>query len=201
MSSIKQIIKFIIFLRFINYIYNRVILKINNVKIPLKLNINGRVYITNKGKIIFGNNIRINSGKNFNVIGGGIRTNITVLKNAIFEIGNNVGLSNSTFFCQNSITIEDDVLIGGNCKFYDTDFHSLNYDSRLNPYKNNTPDETVKTSPIMVKKGAWIGGHCIVLKGVTIGEKSIVGAGSVVTKNIPEKEIWAGNPAKYIRNI
>ncbi len=103
------------------------------------------------------------------------------------------------FFCENNITIEDDVLIGGNCKFYDTDFHSLDYSTRINPYKNNVPDNGIKTATVIVKKGAWIGGHSIILKGVTIGSKSVIGAGSVVSKNIPDKEIWAGNPIRFIK--
>lgn len=57
------------------------------------------------------------------------------------------------------------------------------------------------TSPVVIKDGVFIGAHCIILKGVTIGEKSIIGAGSVVTKSIPDGEIWAGNPAKFIRRI
>jgi acetyltransferase-like isoleucine patch superfamily enzyme len=54
-------------------------------------------------------------------------------------------------------------------------------------------------SPIVVKKGAWVGAAAILLKGVTIGEGSIVGAGSVVTTDVPPFEIWAGNPAKFLR--
>lgn len=57
------------------------------------------------------------------------------------------------------------------------------------------------TSPVVIKDGAFIGAHCIILKGVTIGENSIVGAGSVVTKSIPDGEIWAGNPVKFIRRV
>ena len=57
------------------------------------------------------------------------------------------------------------------------------------------------TIPVVIKDGAFIGAHCIILKGVSIGEKSVVGAGSVVTKSIPDGEIWAGNPAKFIRRI
>ena len=55
--------------------------------------------------------------------------------------------------------------------------------------------------PVVIKDGAFIGAHTIVLKGVTIGERSIVGAGSVVTRSIPDYEIWAGNPAKFIKKV
>lgn len=93
------------------------------------------------------------------------------------------------------------MLIGGNCKFYDTDFHSLNYSDRMRPYLLNMPDENIVNKDILIKKGAFIGGHSIILKGVTIGENSIVGAGSVVSKSIPDNEIWAGSPVELIKKV
>jgi acetyltransferase-like isoleucine patch superfamily enzyme len=86
-------------------------------------------------------------------------------------------------------------MIGGGTKIYDTDFHSLEPAIRLGE------DNDISTKPVLIKSGAFIGAHCIVLKGVTIGQYSIIGAGSVVTKDIPDWEIWAGNPAKFIRRI
>ncbi|MBD8490085.1 hypothetical protein IFO69_15110 [Echinicola sp. CAU 1574] len=71
----------------------------------------------------------------------------------------------------------------------------------MSPYLNNIPDRTVKNRGINIEDGVWIGGHCIILKGVTIGERSVIGAGSVVSKNIPKNEVWAGNPAKFIKKI
>lgn len=59
----------------------------------------------------------------------------------------------------------------------------------------------MKTAPIKIKKGAFIGANSIILKGVEIGENSVIGAGSVVTQNVPDKEIWAGNPARFISYI
>ena len=58
-----------------------------------------------------------------------------------------------------------------------------------------------KILPVTIKDNAFIGAHSIILKGVTIGEKSIIGAGSVVARDVPDGEIWAGNPAKFIKNI
>jgi len=197
----KNIVKYIIYLKFISSIVNFLMLKRAKIKIPKDLVINGRIKILNKGKIFLGNNLRINSGKNYNIIGGDTRTNIIVTQKGNFSLGNNIGLSNSTFFCSKKIEIQDDVLIGGGCKFYDTDFHSLNCIQRMNPYKRNIPDNEIKTSEILIKKGAWIGGHCIILKGVTVGSRSVIGAGSVVSKSIPDNEIWAGSPAKFIRKV
>ncbi len=52
-----------------------------------------------------------------------------------------------------------------------------------------------------IEDNVFIGANCIILKGVKIGDRSIIGAGSVVTKNVPSDQIWAGNPAKFIREI
>ena len=60
-------------------------------------------------------------------------------------------------------------------------------------------DINAKTAPIHIKKFAFIGGSCIILKRVTIGENAVVAAGSVVTKDIPDNEVWGGNPAKFIK--
>ena len=59
----------------------------------------------------------------------------------------------------------------------------------------------MQAKPIIIEDDVFIGARCLVLKGVTIGRGAMVGAGSVVTKNIPPCEIWAGNPAKYIKSI
>ena len=131
-----------------------------------------------------------------NPAGGGQRDClIAVVNGGILEIGRNVGISNSSIYCKNHITIEDDVYIGVNSVIYDTDFHSIYADKRIN---GNTE---IKSAPVIIGRGAWIGGHCIILKGVSIGERAVVGAGSVVTHDIPSDEIWAGNPAKFIKRI
>lgn len=80
-------------------------------------------------------------------------------------------------------------------KIYDTDFHSILPEKRLNG------NVDVPTSPIIIGKRVFIGGHSIILKGVTIGDDSVIGAGSVVTKNIPSGEVWAGNPAKFLKKV
>ena len=80
---------------------------------------------------------------------------------------------------------------------FDTDFHSLDWRDR----KDGTDITKRKKASVVIKDLVFIGAHSIILKGVTIGEKSIVGAGSVVAKDIPDGEVWAGNPAKFVRRV
>lgn len=135
-----------------------------------------------------------NSIKN-NATGITGRCKIDVRKSATLEIGNNVGITLTTINCFNRIVIDDNVKIGFGTHIMDTDFHSLN------PLVRAGSDDDVKTAPIHIKKNVFIGAHCLIMKGVTIGENAIIGAGSIVTKSIPDNEIWGGNPAKFIKKI
>ena len=149
-----------------------------------------------KGTITIGSGIQLRAGKKYNMIGGDTRLILRTYKGGSIRIGKNVGISNSALVRMNHIEIEDNVMIGGNCKIWDTDFHSLNADERMDEY-----DTHINSAPIHIKKGAFIGANTILLKGVTIGEKSIIGAGSVVTKDIPDGQLWAGNPVRYIKKL
>ena len=90
------------------------------------------------------------------------------------------------------------VLMGGGIKIYSSDFHSLDYMHRRSI---DIDKQNKKSSPIHIGNDVFIGAGSTILKGVTIGDRSIIGAGSVVTKSIPSDEIWAGNPAKFIRKV
>ncbi len=175
--------------------YNFVQIKRFQVAYKGKLEINGRIYISGKG-ISLGKGVRINSGFRFNPIGGDTRTMMVTRGNGRIIIGENTGISNSAIVAYQLVEIGKNVLVGGSCKIYDTDFHSLSEKIRT-----SQPLEDIVSKPVIIKDGAFIGAHTIILKGVIIGENSIVGAGSVVTKSIPDREIWAGNPARFIRSI
>jgi len=156
----------------------------------------GFLFINNSGKIYLKDNIIINSNKFANMIGGDFRSSITVSKGGHLFIGSNVQISNSTIYCRDKIIIEDFVMVGGGCKIWDTDFHPIDIAQRkINPNYN------YKSFPIHIKKYAFIGADSIILKGVTIGENCVIGAGSVVRKDIPDNQIWAGNPAVYIKDV
>ena len=154
----------------------------------------GRLMIQGHGAYKIGNDVTINSKATANPIGGD-RTVFQAFPGGSIIIGNHVGLSHAILSSRVGVTIEDDVLIGAGVKIYDNDFHSLDYEDRMNG------DSRVAASPILIRKGAFIGAHAMILKGVTIGKHSVIGAGSVVTKDVPDGEIWAGNPARFVKRI
>lgn len=177
-------------------VLNKIKLHVKGFTYGKSLKTYGGIFIRGTGQIHIGNNVVVTSCRETNPIGGDTKTILFAKGNGKIKIGNHVGISNTAIIALGSIEIEDDVLIGANCKIYDHDFHALDYETR------NLPENRgVVPKPVIIKQGAFIGAHSIILKGVTVGVKSIVGAGSVVTKNIPDGEIWAGNPAKFIRTI
>lgn len=184
------------FLNIHNFIYNYLLFKIANVKYELFPTISGKIVKRGRGPLKFGNQCKINSSITANPVGLTTKCMFYIGPSGIIKIGNNVGISNSLLYSICSIIVEDDVMIGGGCQILDNDFHSLRYEDRI-----LFGDKNVNSAPISIKKGAFIGTSSIILKGVTIGERSIVAAGSVVTKSIPDDEIWGGNPAQKIKNL
>lgn len=151
----------------------------------------GRPRFRNLGEIQIGEGTRIISN-NTNLVGAYVKTALQTGTGGKIIIGSNCGISNCLMISQSSITIEDQVYIGGGTRIYDNDFHSVDPDLRLNQ------PHIIPTKPIVIKHRAFVGGHSIILKGVTIGMNSVIGAGSVVTSSVPDNEIWAGIPAKKI---
>ncbi len=150
-----------------------------------------------KGKMSIGRNFAMNNGIKGNPIGCYQRCTFVVDRDAELTIGENVGVSQAAIICHHKITIGNDVKIGGGVCIYDTDFHSL--DPNIRKSKEDIKHKVKK--PVIICDNAFIGAQSLILKGVTIGENSIVGAGSVVAKSIPANQIWAGNPAKFIKEI
>lgn len=194
MGLIKKIMLFIVNL--FNGCYNKVVLRYRRVRYAPDVRIYGRLRIYGTGLISIGGGTVINSSAGSNPIGGAEKTIFSLAHGGSLTIGEGVGISNTAIVSHCRIVIEDDVRIGGGTKIYDTNFHSLDVEERT-----GRRPEQVRTAPVHIKRGAFIGAHCMILKGVTIGENSIIGAGSVVTRDIPDHEIWGGNPARLIRRL
>ncbi len=170
----------------------------NNITFVNSIKFHGIPIISIQGTFIIGKNFHVNSQVNANPIGRTYKCMFIVRKNAKLEIGNNVGLSGTTIVCQKNIILGNDIKIGGNVCIYDTDFHSLSASKRINSMQDA---KYTTRATVIIMDNVFIGAHSTILKGVTIGKNSIIGACSVVTKNIPPNEIWAGNPIRYIRKL
>lgn len=172
--------------------------RLNRIECGENVRFVGKPFVKNDGEINIGNGTVINSADWANPIGGMNRTYFQTTKDGKLVIGNNVGISNSAITCAVGVTIEDNVLIGADCKIYDTDFHPLNSVYR---YGEHRDDKHIKKKSIIIKQGAFVGGGSVVLKGSIIGRNSIIGAGSIVSGIIPDGEIWGGAPARFIKKV
>ncbi|MDJ1482401.1 acyltransferase [Cytophagaceae bacterium YF14B1] len=149
-----------------------------------------------------------------------IGNNSMVSGNFIFEkstgfihIGDRTFIGGGNFICIEGITIGSDVMFSWGCTVIDNDAHSLLWSQRINDvtdWKKGIEENKigfykdwshVKKAQIIIKDKAWIGFNSIILKGVTIGEGAIIAAGSVVTKDVPDFAVVAGNPAQIIKYV
>ena len=124
------------------------------------------------------------------------------------RIGDFTLLNGALVMCEERIDIGSSCLVSWNVGIADSDFHPLDPAQRLidaqslAPFMYGRPPlPTLKTAPVVISDNVWIGMNAIILKGVTIGENSVVAAGSVVTKSVPANTVVAGNPAVAVRQL
>jgi len=169
------------------------------VTLGKKLKIKGwpYIHIKNNSKLILGDNVTLNSsnyGYHINMF-----KSVKILidgHNAEIKIGSNSRIHGTCLHAISKITIGENCLIAANCQILDSNGHEVLMDAPFNRLKTHD-----KPKPISIGNNVWIGANCIILKGVNIGDGSIIAAGSVVTKNIPENSIAGGNPAKVIKSF
>lgn len=196
-------------LRKIYYVYfNRALFFLNNIEYGRNMKVYNNFYLTTRpsAKIIIGNDFVFTSGEAFNPLCRNIRGCIFADYGAFIKIGNAVGISSACLWAKTSITIGNNVNIGGGCILLDTDAHNMDYmvrrDRTVMPNKKYSFDGySAKSLPIIIGDDVLIGAYSIILKGVTIGARSVIGSGSIVTRDIPADCIAAGNPARVIKYL
>lgn len=153
------------------------------------------VNVSRGGVLKIGPGFRSNNRERANPIGRFHACSLVVSGKGKLIIGNNVGMSSTAIVCHHSIEIGDNVRLGGGVVIYDTDFHSLDSAHRLDSILDS---ENAKYAPVIIEKDVFVGAHTTIMKGVVIGRGVVIGACSVVTRDIPDGEMWAGNPARAI---
>jgi len=174
-----------------------------------ELYVSSKIYLKNQGKIIvrgklflgtFTNRVALNpSGKGvLRIYKGGkftIDGVVRIARDVKVYIAGDLHISSDTYinpnsliFCRTKITIGSGCAISWNCEIVDDDMHEIISLKGFN-----------KAAPIIIGNRVWIGSNCKILKGVTIGDNSIIAAGSIVTKNVPPNTLYGGVPAKLIK--
>lgn len=175
---------------------NRMILKAHGVVFGKNIQIPSKVlWLIRGARITIGDNFYLSSGNGVNPIASNLQADVYVEPGATLTIGNNVGMSSTRLWIHESARIGNNVKIGGCVLITDTDAHPMDYMAR------RSSNEGTKSAPVVIEDDVWVGAHCIILKGVTIGARSVIGAGSVVTKSIPADCVAAGNPCRVIKSL
>lgn len=166
-------------------------LYLKGVSFNIKCYFNGIPYFykARKSELILGENCRFNSRTTSNLIGINHKCMINTLsEGAKLVIGDNCGFSGTTIGCFLSIELGHNVRCGANTLITDSDWHNDDHRSGM-------------SKPVKIGENVWLGYGVIVLKGVTIGANSVIGAGSVVTRDIPANVIAAGNPCVVLKPL
>ena len=146
--------------------------------------------------IRFGSGLSLRSSLRSNPLGPNHPVFITTWQSdAVLTVGSHFAMTGGTLCAAERIEIGDHVTIGDNVTVVDSDFHPID------PVRRLTHPNDGQTSPVIIENNVFIGMNSLILKGVKIGEGSVIGAGSVVTKDVPPGVIVAGNPARVINGV
>lgn len=149
-------------------------------------------------RIIIGKGVTLLSDSNYNVAGINHPVILSACADgAIIELKDGCGMSGTSVVAVKKIVIGAKTMLGANTNVYDTDFHPIDPVCRL----NQSDILEANFSSVYISNNVWIGANSTVLKGVTIGDNSVIGSNSLVNKDIPHNCIYAGIPAKFIRYI
>lgn len=184
----------------------KIVMKMTKVEYGKGLALKGIPVIFNaKGATLkIGQDVTIKSSFLSNLVGLYSKTIIvTRTPEARLIIGNHVGISGATIYARKGIYIGDNTAIGGNCKILDNDFHPIEEEERLKLLQDMHGGDSnlVPSKEIHIGKNCFIGCNSIILKGTTLGDGCVVGAGAVVAGRFEDHCVIAGNPAKVIRKL
>lgn len=186
-------------------LWNRFVFWLNDVSFGKNMRVNNKFHIYKEpgSRLVIGDNFTFTSGEALNPLCRNIRGSIFLqFPDTVIEIGDDTGISSACLLAKQHISIGNRVKIGGDCIIMDTDAHNLDFrirngGERIGKYSYDI--FSAASAPVTIEDDVLIGTRCIILKGVTIGARSIIAAGSVVTKSIPPDCIAGGNPCKVIR--
>lgn len=116
-------------------------------------------------------------------------------RGAVIQVGEDCGFTGSTVVAANQVIIGNRVQLGANTTVVDTDFHPLSPERRAKAFNNG------RDAPIVISDDVFVGMNALILKGVRIGAGAVIGAGSVVTKDVPARAVMAGNPARLVGKL
>lgn len=149
-------------------------------------------------RIVMGKNVKLISHPTVNTAGVNHPVIIATFSpdaEVIFE--DNVGVSGASINCVSRCEFKEGAMLGANANVWDTDFHPIDPEKRA----HQISVRDAETAPIIIGKNVWIGANTTVLKGVTIGDNTVVGTMSLVNKSLPSNSICVGIPAKKIRDL
>lgn len=182
--------------RLFSVIFYKLNFKLRDIEYGNMPLIRGRLFIYNGGKCTLGNSLIFNSSLTSNLVGIYKPCTINVEEGAMLIIGDNCGFSGVSIYCADKIEIGKYLTCGGNVCIWDTDFHPIGHlDRRVHDRRK------IASKHVKIGDDVFIGANSMILKGVEIGDRVVIGAGSIVTKSIPADELWAGNPAKFIKKL
>ncbi len=149
-----------------------------------------------KSRMQFGEGLNLRSTIRSNPLGPHHPVFLTTWRaGAELRVGQHFAMTGGVICAAEKIVIGDHVTVGANATIVDTDFHPIDAKNRL---ENSSEGAT---APVIIGDHVFLGMNCIILKGVEIGNGSVIGAGSVVTSSIPPATIAAGNPARLIKSL
>lgn len=149
-------------------------------------------------RICIGDRVVLCSDSRFTALGVNHPVVLRTLRpDAEIIIGNDCGISGGSICAAIHVELGNECLLGTNVTIADTDFHAIKPDGRR--FNNNPQD--IGAAPVIIEDNVFIGAGAVVLKGVRVGRNSVIGAGSIATKDVPSDVIVAGNPAKILKGL